>query len=118
MSLNLEYQDLDISGWINVSHRIARQKGWHEKPRSPLELAALFHTEISEFTEACREGLPPIAYSPDESGKPEGPVVELADTLIRIFDACGANGWDLQKALVMKTEYNKTREHRHGGKLY
>lgn len=40
--------------------------------------------------------------------------VELADTLIRIFDYAGEFGYDLQGAFEEKMEYNKNREdHKH-----
>jgi hypothetical protein len=36
--------------------------------------------------------------------------------VIRILDLCGALGIDLEEAMRMKHEYNKTRPYRHGGK--
>lgn len=52
-----------------------------------------------------------------EGKKPEGELIELADAVIRIADWCGKNGWDLEAAINAKMAYNKTRGHRHGGKL-
>jgi hypothetical protein len=43
---------------------------------------------------------------------------ELADTCIRIFDLCGSMNLNLEKAILEKMEYNKTREYKHGGKSY
>jgi hypothetical protein len=37
---------------------------------------------------------------------------------LRIADYCGHKGWDLEAALRMKMDYNKTRPHRHGGKKF
>lgn len=48
--------------------------------------------------------------------KPEGVAVELADCLLRILDYCGYAGIDIEEALRLKHEYNKTRSYRHGGK--
>jgi hypothetical protein len=48
--------------------------------------------------------------------KPEGIPIELADTLIRIADTCGARNIDLVTALQLKLAYNKTRPFRHDGK--
>ncbi len=48
--------------------------------------------------------------------KPEGIVVELADAIIRILDYCGKEGIDIDEAIRIKHEYNKTRPYRHGGK--
>jgi hypothetical protein len=41
----------------------------------------------------------------------------LADALIRIFDLCGAHRWNLERAVLNKMAFNKTRPYRHGGKL-
>ncbi|SRR5260221_11798842 len=48
--------------------------------------------------------------------KPEGVCSELADVVIRIADMCGLYGIDLEKAIVEKLNYNKSRSYRHGGK--
>lgn len=48
--------------------------------------------------------------------KPEGEAIELADAIIRAMDYFGGMGWDLEKAITLKHEYNKTRAFRHGGK--
>jgi NTP pyrophosphatase (non-canonical NTP hydrolase) len=50
-------------------------------------------------------------------GKPEGVAAEFADVLIRIGDFCGGFGIDLERAVREKLAYNRTRPHRHGGKL-
>lgn len=50
------------------------------------------------------------------SPKPDGFVVEIADTVIRIFDLMGAMGVDLEHAIAVKMAYNKTRPYRHGNK--
>lgn len=48
--------------------------------------------------------------------KPEGIPSELADIVIRVMDICGMYGIDLEKAILEKMEYNRTRPMRHGGK--
>ena len=63
------------------------------------------HCELSEAVEAVRKG--------DDHHVIE----ELADVLIRVFDLCGAHGWDLERAVLDKMAFNKTRSYRHGGKL-
>jgi NTP pyrophosphatase (non-canonical NTP hydrolase) len=94
------------------------------------EVMALITSEISEAFEAYRDGddQTKIKYQykdgdvvsgfvrNGELGKPEGIAAELADTLIRIFDYCGAYGVPLGEALIRKHAYNLTRPHRHGGK--
>ena len=43
--------------------------------------------------------------------------VEVADAFIRILDLAGAHKIDLEHIIELKHEYNKTRPHRHGGKV-
>lgn len=107
------------------------------KERSPLDIHMLIVSEIAEGTEEARIGSAPIYWKTstgvvtqqdaggsyelrvgDELQKPEGELVELADAVIRIMDYCGYKGWDLQKAIEAKVEYNATRAHRHGGKKF
>lgn len=95
-----------IAELIREAHVTAVDKGWWETPRPILELICLMHCELSEAAEAYR----------NKEGD-ERIVEELADVLIRIFDLCGARNWDLEKAVLRKMEFNKTRPHRHGGKL-
>lgn len=116
------------------------------KVRRPAEIHMLIVTEIAEATEEIRKGTPPvyvvnngnvcavesiqfqslemISFNADENKnivtgyqKPEGELVELADAMIRILDYCGSKGWDVDAAVRLKMEYNKTRSQRHGGKL-
>lgn len=96
----------------------AIRKGWHDNDsnHSPLEQHALFHSEISEATEEVRRGNPPLYFK--DLIKPQGEAVELADVVIRIMDYFAYNGWDLEKVIRYKIDYNRTREYRHGGKLY
>jgi len=80
----------------------------------PVKLA-LMHAELSEALEEWRNGHHAYeVYTKD--GKPEGVPVELADTLIRILDFCGAWGIDIDKVVEDKMAYNATRPHMHGGK--
>lgn len=113
--------EVGVSGFLNLlCSRIgqwAKSKGWrYEKPRDPLVLAALIHTEVSELVEAYRHGNP-------ECDKPglEGltnAAEELADIVVRVCDFASEHGIDLGDAVVRKMAVNQKRPHRHGGKAY
>ncbi|MDP2904794.1 MAG: MazG nucleotide pyrophosphohydrolase domain-containing protein [Candidatus Omnitrophota bacterium] len=95
-----------INDFIRECHSIAREKGWWQEERNDGELIALIHSELSEALEAMRN-----------QGRKDDVAEELADCCIRIFDYCGAREIDLEKALLKKMEYNKTRPYRHGKKF-
>jgi len=81
---------------------------------------ALIGTEVSEAIDALRDldqSVDPALqdlFTHSDSGKPEGVASELADVLIRAFDAAETLGFDLMQAVLDKHAYNKTREHMHG----
>lgn len=95
-----------IGDFIKKCHTTAKLKGWWDEERNDGELIALMHSELSEALEAMRNHLATDAIAE-----------ELADCCIRIFDYCGARDIDLEKALINKMEYNKTRPYRHGKKF-
>lgn len=101
----------------------------------------LMVTELAEACEEVRSGRKPLYFEshlPDmfysfrlnnsdniesavkmatEGKKPEGIAVELADCVIRIMDLCEFMGWNLEHAMWVKHEFNKSRALRHGGKV-
>lgn len=88
--------------------------------RNKGELIALIHSELSECLEGERKDL-----MDDKIPSRKMAEVELADTLIRIFDYAGAFGYDLEGAYQDKRAFNKIREdHKHearkiaGGKQF
>jgi hypothetical protein len=96
---------------INTGARIERNKG---------ELIALIHSELSETLEGVRKGTAD-GHLPWRSAEE----VEIADTLIRIFDYAGAYKLDLFGAMAEKLAYNAMRQdHTHearraeGGKKF
>lgn len=97
---------MKINELVAEAHYIAMEHGWWEKDRPLLELICLMHCELSEAAEAYRnkEGDDRI-------------VEELADVVIRIFDLCGSRDWNLEKSILDKMAFNKTRPYRHGNKL-
>lgn len=126
-------------------HENAVSHGWWDKEPSFGEIIALCHSELSEALEEYRAGRTPTKIhftgskckesggfcvpdaqdecpnNPQECGaykigKPEGIDIELADCILRILDYCGHAGIDIDEAIALKHEYNKTRPYKHGGK--
>lgn len=86
-----------------------------EQPvRNDFEALFLMITEIAEAGEARREALD---HPDDKIPEFLGIEAELADAIIRIMDFAGGRDLRVGEALIAKLKFNRTREHRHGGKL-
>lgn len=97
-------------------HDNAKAHGWWDEERPFGELLALVHSEVSEALEDYRNGLPLNENHYEPNGKPCGVPSELADVVIRVMDMCERYGIDLEKAILEKHEFNKSRPYKHGGK--
>ena len=98
-------------------HQTAVEKGWWEKPRSFTDVMMMIVTECAEAVEHYRNGAPINQLFYEGDNKPDGVPAEMADILIRVFDACVEYDIDIEEALEVKIKYNKSRPYRHGNKL-
>lgn len=126
----------EMAEWIR---KVAVDHGWEDTEREQGTWIALAHSELSEAFELIRTAdAPGEMWNDDDTGKPEGYLVELADCVIRclhhmqnIIDTqqIVINGVDLvdlkkkghpgispESVIYDKVQFNETREYRHGGK--
>ena len=134
-------ENCSIEEWQTLVNGIAVEKGWWEGFEAACAASPLHDTsddstvmmpeainwiaarlllvtgEVSEAAECLRDGDMKTRIDP-ETKKPEGFEVELADAVIRILDLGEALGLDIGHAMAIKTEYNRLRPYRHGGKTF
>ncbi len=109
------YNSRSLNKLAEAIHENAIAHGWWDEERNFGEIIALIHSEVSEALEEYRNERP--MYYKGKDGKPEGIAVELIDVIIRILDYLGKEKIDIDKLLIEKHEYNKTRDYKHGNKV-
>ena len=109
-------------------HRLAKEKGWYDGIDTnnlrflppdfiPAKLA-LIHSELSEALEAYRKNGIPNVDGQEKVVMGQGSFQEeLADAVLRIFDLAGLLRIQIGSCILEKHTYNRTRPHRHGGKV-
>lgn len=109
--LQIEEAHAGLVSATRLCHGLAKKGGWWTdlktglpKDRNDGELIALMHSELSEALEGLRKGLQDEHLTHRKSVE-----VELADTLVRIFDYAGGRGLDLASAMIEKLAFNATR---------
>lgn len=106
--------DAEFLNQLCESIHAANARWWHDAAGNRLqrnkgELIALMHSELSETLEGERKN-----KMDDHLPHRRAAEVELADTVIRIFDYAGGFGYDLGGAIVEKLAYNAQRaDHKH-----
>lgn len=103
--------------------KASQDHGFHDEGVTFGDRIALIHSELSEALEDFRKfGSTAFVYRTEyslesDTEKPEGVGAELADAVIRIFDAAEYYGIDLERIILEKMDYNDTRPYKHGGKF-
>jgi len=98
-----------IKNLVKTCYDNARRKGFWDASDNIPEKVMLVVTELSEGVEAYRRGI--------VTGKKDSFAEELADAVIRICDIAGHLNIDLEKEILDKIEYNRSRPYLHGKKF-
>lgn len=120
-------KSLLCSGLTEVSKKIHednRDKGFWDSDREIGTLLMLVTSELAEALEADRKGNYCGKIKREELDGKDFPAWfeknvkdtfedEMADTVIRILDICGAMDIDLEWHINQKLKYNRTRAHKH-----
>ena len=117
---------MEIKKMAELVHELAWAKGWHShdvgEDQYVEAMCNNLHDEVAELHDAFRNNQLRDSCDKSEAMEKLGiPLLscleeELADIVIRAFDNAEKLGVDIEKAIVIKHEYNKSRSYRHGGK--
>lgn len=97
------------------NHEAMKLKGFWDDEASyrPIGLVAklgLITAEVAEVMEVARlKEVPASDKIPEFTAEEE----ECADVFLRLLDYCGARGIRLAEATLAKSEFNRTRAHKH-----
>ena len=126
LDVDMSVEMKTLNDIADAVHQLAWDKGWHsetEEEDAFIERACNnLHDEISELHEAWRNNrlrkpCDKAQHMIDSGLRPLDCVEEeFADIIIRVLDNCKKLGVDIQQAVEIKHNYNKTRLPRHGGK--
>ena len=110
--------ELKIFDFVKEVGENSEAHGFHTANTSAASYLALIHSEVSEVLEELRNGhgMNEI-YFREGDRKPEGAPIELADVVIRCMDMAYVFGIDLEYAITVKHEFNKSRPYLHGKKF-
>ncbi len=116
-----------LNDLASLIHQNAVEKGFYDKEETDGEFIARstgnLHGEVSEWWEAFRTGKlnQPCDKAAAMSAAGLSALTceeeELADVIIRALDIAKRRKVNIGKAVAMKHLFNKTRAHRHGGKV-
>lgn len=125
MSLAKKISKFKLKKLSKLCYKEAKNKGFHNKTEKPVLANYLMnlHGEISELWEAYRASK--LDEPCDKSIKMKELGIlplssfeeELADIFIRTCDTAEAFGINLEKAVLAKMQFNRSRPHRNGGKI-
>lgn len=88
----------------DLCHGLAKDAGWHDKPREVGTDLMLIVSELSEAMEGIRKDL-----MDDHLPHRKMFEVEIADVIIRACDTAGKYSLDIGAALIEKLKYNTQR---------